>query len=297
VPAEPSGLAARTLLNGLARAGDRLVAVGQRGHALYSDDQGRTWIQASVPVSADLVAVTFPTAARGWAVGHDGVVLHSADRGVTWTRQLTGPAAEALGPDRSLLDVWFEDDASGFVVGAFNLVLHTADGGRTWERWSDRTENPEQLHLYAVRGVAGEVFVAGEKGLLLRLDRAAGRFRRLASPYPGTLFGLTGTPTAVIAFGLRGTVLRSTDRGATWRPVWTGSRLALTAGAVTEDRRLVLVTQEGHVLVSTDDGASFSTLPLERLAPASAVAAAGRGALALAGALGVSTQAVGTLSR
>src|SRR5438045_9105322 len=42
-PAASSALAARSLINGLARAGGRLVAVGQRGHVLVSDDEGRSW--------------------------------------------------------------------------------------------------------------------------------------------------------------------------------------------------------------------------------------------------------------
>jgi photosystem II stability/assembly factor-like uncharacterized protein len=46
-------------LLGAARAGERLVAVGQRGHILYSDDSGNAWQQAAVPVSADLNAVSF----------------------------------------------------------------------------------------------------------------------------------------------------------------------------------------------------------------------------------------------
>src|SRR6478736_739740 len=90
VPAARSPLAPRTLLNGLARSGDRLIAVGQRGHVLYSDDAGANWQQAEVPVSSDLVAVSFPSASSGWAVGHDGVILHTNDAGVTWSRQLDG---------------------------------------------------------------------------------------------------------------------------------------------------------------------------------------------------------------
>jgi len=39
--------------------GQRVVAVGQRGHVLFSDDTGKSWQQAEVPVSADLVAATF----------------------------------------------------------------------------------------------------------------------------------------------------------------------------------------------------------------------------------------------
>ncbi|NMF99957.2 YCF48-related protein, partial [Aromatoleum toluolicum] len=92
VPAMASELAARGLINGLALAGQRVVGVGQRGHVVYSDDQGQNWRQAKVPVSSDLVAVSFPTPQQGWAVGHDGVVLHSSDAGATWTKQLDGRA-------------------------------------------------------------------------------------------------------------------------------------------------------------------------------------------------------------
>ena len=95
-PALKSPLAQRALINGLARSGERLVAVGQRGHVLLSDDQGKSWRQAEVPVSSDLVAVAFPSADQGWAVGHDGVVLRSTDAGATWTRALDGRQAGAL---------------------------------------------------------------------------------------------------------------------------------------------------------------------------------------------------------
>src|SRR3546814_9158629 len=57
-PAITSALAEHGLINGLARAGKRLVAVGERGHILYSDDQANTWQQASVPVRSALTAVS-----------------------------------------------------------------------------------------------------------------------------------------------------------------------------------------------------------------------------------------------
>jgi photosystem II stability/assembly factor-like uncharacterized protein len=90
-PAASSALAARSLINGVARAGHRIVGVGQRGHIVFSDDGGKRWTQARVPVSADLVAVSFPSARQGWAVGHDGVVLHTSDAGATWVRQAACP--------------------------------------------------------------------------------------------------------------------------------------------------------------------------------------------------------------
>ena len=308
VASRSSPLAARSLLCGLARAGKRLVAVGQRGHILTSDDIGRTWQQADVPVSSDLLAVHFPTAEAGWAVGHDGVVLHSADAGRTWQRQLDGRAlgellaaaysqgsdakwfAEAKrfaaqGAENPLLDVCFQDARNGHVVGAFGLVLRTADGGKSWTPLLHATDNPKGLHLYAVRRIGDAVYIAGEQGTLLKWDGS--RFAALASPYAGTLFGLVGNERAVLAHGLRGNVVRSTDGGRSWAAVPTGVGVGLTASAVDALGRFVIVSHAGHVLVSSDDGASFVARPLERTVPAAAVVGGDAGMLVVAGPRGV----------
>jgi photosystem II stability/assembly factor-like uncharacterized protein len=322
-PAVKSPLASRSLLNGLGRADRRIVAVGQRGHVLFSDDSGKTWQQASVPVSSDLVAVSFPTATTGWAVGHDGVVLKSTDAGATWTRQLDGNAAGAAmvdyyargaakdadpkrfeaaaeeakrfaaqGSENPFLDVWFEDEKTGFVVGAFGLILRTADGGATWEPWLHAIDNPKSLHLYAVRAVGADVYVTGEQGLVLKLDRAAGRFRAVEVPYQGTLFGVTGNSRAVVVHGLRGTVLRSTDGGRSWQAVPTNLQVGLTASTVDASNRILIVSQSGHVLTSTDDGASFKAASIERPVPAAAVLALSRDAVVVAGPRGVQSQSL-----
>jgi photosystem II stability/assembly factor-like uncharacterized protein len=305
-PARESALAPNALLSGLARAGTRVVAVGQRGHVLTSDDAGKTWQPGQVPLSSDLVAVHFAGAGAGWAVGHDGVVLASQDGGRRWTRQLDGRGLggvlvkhytqlgdakwlaeakrfEAQGAENPLLDVWFDDANNGIVVGAFGLVLRTADGGATWEPLLHATDNPKALHLYAVRRVGGQLFIVGEQGLLLKHDQGSGRFVALTSPYPGTLFGVLGNDRAVLAYGLRGNVVRSTDRGSSWHSVPTGVQVGLTAGTLDERGRIVLVSQAGHVLVSADDGASFTPVKRERALPAAAVVSAAPGTLVLAG--------------
>ncbi len=95
-PALITPLASHVVLLGIARAGSRHVAVGERGIIVLSDDDGRSWRQAVVPVSVTLTAVTFPTAAQGWAVGHSGAILHSDDGGTHWTKQLDGFRAAQL---------------------------------------------------------------------------------------------------------------------------------------------------------------------------------------------------------
>lgn len=314
-PAEPSALAARRLLNAVAAAGRRLVAVGQRGHIVFSDDDGATWTQAAVPVSTDLTGVHFVSAQRGWAVGHGGVVLATADGGRSWARQLDG---RQIGPllaatyrehargalrrqleilaaptaDRSLLDVWFDDERSGFAVGAFNLILRTDDGGASWTPWLDRTENPKGLHLQAIRRAAGGLYVVGEQGLVLKLDPARRRFEARPAGYGGSFLGVTGAGRAVLAFGLRGTVVRSDDAGATWRRVPVGVDVALTGAAPIPHGRIALVAQSGQLLVSADGGESFRRVGLERAWPASAVVAAGADAVVLVGAMGARREAL-----
>jgi len=315
-PAVKSPLASRALLNGLASAGSRIVAVGQRGHILYSDDAGKSWRQAEVPVSSDLVAVSFPTATNGWAVGHDGVVLRTTDAGVTWTVQLDGlqvggvmvkyyqreAAAlaaddpkragllidearrfESQGAENPFLDVWFRDASKGFVVGAFGLVLHTTDGGAHWAPLMHALDNPKGLHLYSVRGIGSDIYISGEQGLLLKMERGDTRFRALELPYKGTLFGITGSTRSLVAYGLRGTVLRSTDGGRNWQQTPTGLQVGLTAGTLQDDGRIVIVSQAGHILSSTDDGASFKAASTERTVPAAAVVTPAKGTLVIAG--------------
>lgn len=331
-PAIKSQLASKTLYNGIALAGKRLVSVGQRGHIVYSDDGGKIWTQAVVPASSDLTAVTFPTPQQGWAVGHDGLVLHSGDGGATWSKQFDGRAAAQVmtshhkalkncsschdkmepskgmahgsesammddiksfiekGADKPFLDVWFENETTGFIVGAFNLIFRTTDGGKSWEPWFDRTENNKRLHMYAIRAVGQDVYICGEQGMVLKLDRLSGKFRALKVPYNGTFFGLTGKSGAVIAYGMRGNVFRSTNGGTSWQKIETGVPLGLTGSTVTMDGRIVLLSQAGHLLVSKDDGVSFTALKLVQPFPAAALVVQDKENLVLAGLNGMLKQ-------
>lgn len=280
-------------LNAVVQAGTRLIAAGPRGHIIYSDDEGKSWKQADVPVSSDLTALWFSSESSGWAVGHDGVVLHSDDAGAHWQLQLDGHRvdelmrthygrlaaagntdAEALlpeieqffsaGPDKPFLDVWFADEKEGFIVGAFNMIFHTADGGQSWEPWFERVDNPRRLHLYSIRGKGESIYIAGELGLVAVLDAHGQRFKALSGPYAGSFFGVQPVETGSVVFGMRGSAYHIAKDGVSWTKLETGVAGGLTGAVALDGNRLALVSTGGDLLVGSAEDGHFERLPALR---------------------------------
>ncbi|MGR6617054.1 WD40/YVTN/BNR-like repeat-containing protein [Pseudomonas rhodesiae] len=282
--------AAKGLMIDVVHAGKRLVAVGDRGHILYSDDQGATWAQAKVPTRQLLTAVFFVDDKHGWAVGHDAQILASTDGGATWTQQYQDLKREA-----PLLDVWFKDPSHGLAVGAYGALLETNDGGNTWEDVSDRLDNEDQFHLNAIAVIKDSgLFIVGEQGSMFRSSDDGQTWEKLEGPYEGSLFGVIGTaqPQTLLAYGLRGNLYRSTDFGSTWEQVELKAargalEFGLSGATLLEDGSLVVVGNGGSVVVSHDDGQTFSVFNRPDRISLSAVAAAGNGNLILAGQGGV----------
>lgn len=267
----------RAVLVGAALAGERIVAVGERGIVALSDDGAHHWRQAGVPTSVTLTAVRFADAKHGWAVGHGGTVLASNDGGERWTRRLdgrqaaqhvldaarTGGDARAVqdaerlvadGPDKPLLDVLLLGGQGLLVVGAYGLALASEDGGATWQSWMPRLPNPKGLHLYAARLRGQTLLLAGEQGLVLLSTDAGHSFRRVETPYKGSFFSaeLISEQEIVVA-GLRGTTLRSTDGGSSWTTVDVPIPATITATALAADGRLLAANQAGFVLALQGD--------------------------------------------
>jgi len=307
-PALPVAMVAKSMLLGAAQAGGRLVAVGERGIVALSDDAGRTWRQAQVPVSVTLTAVRFVDARQGFAVGHGGVVLATHDGGESWRKQLDGAQSAQLvlqaaqasgnpsavkeaerlvadGADKPLLDLHFFDARRGLVVGAYNQAFATVDGGQTWQVVSDRLDNPKGLHLYAIRSRGDTLVIAGEQGLVYRSDDAGRTFRRLATPYQGSFF-TAELPTAdeMVVAGLRGNVWRSIDRGVSWSKVEVRIPASFTASADRGERGLVLGNQSGALFAF--HGGQLTPLPGGTQPPLTAVLPLANGQLLALGRAG-----------
>lgn len=282
----------------IARAGDRLVVVGDRGFILYSDDRGQTWQQGSSPTGVLLTAVCFANDQIGWAVGHDAVVLGTRDGGQTWQQQYSDELDDASGDAASsedefaededvdiyaddydiyadegdislvdtsgapLLDVWCQSADRALAVGGYGYLLETSDGGSTWEKRMQRLDNPDGWHLYAISAVDGLphlLFIAGEQGTLFRSQDAGTTWEKIESPYHGSFFGITSAdPATLLVHGLQGNLWLSRDRGDSWTRVVTGLSSGVNAGTVLPDGTIVLVGNSGAMLLSRDKGSMVS---------------------------------------
>lgn len=261
----------RAVLLAMAKAGDRIVAVGERGIIALSDDGGARWRQAPCPVSVTLTMVRFVDAKNGVAVGHGGSVLMTADGGESWVLKLDGKRAGDLarkaaaspeaqkeadrlitdGPDKPFLDVVVWDARRMLAIGAYGLAFHTSDGGSSWTPWMSRLPNPKGLHWYVGRRQGDALLLAGEQGLIARSDDGGATFKPMASPYKGSWFvGEIQAGGALVLAGLRGNVWRSPDGGTSWSQVANPVPASITA----------MTTTEGGFLLASQAGSVFQLL-------------------------------------
>jgi photosystem II stability/assembly factor-like uncharacterized protein len=308
----------------IARINNRLVAAGERGLIIYSDDSGQHWTQAQVPVSVSLTALRFASQRDGWAIGNMGIVLHSTDGGVNWQRVFDGQQAAALaeqtaqqawdavkpdpnnadhplnllladaqrlvdeGADKPFLDLRLHADGSVLVVGAYGLAYTTSDSGKTWQAQMKNLPNPNGATYYGTAERQQEQYLFGEQGVLLRAATPDAAFAALTSPASGSLFGgLATRQGTLMLYGLRGKVYRSAQPGAPWTEVQTPVDASLIAGLQLADDTVLLLGSAGQIVASKDQGQRFTNLPLKTRFPFTGAAVAPDGTLIVTGTRGL----------
>ncbi len=236
-------LAEHSLLLDIDAHDNRLIAVGERGHVLVSDNDGRDWRQVRVPTRATLTAIYMLDGRRAWAVGHDAVILRSIDGGDSWQRVFHEPDQE-----RPLLDVWFADEHHGLAVGAYGYYLESSDGGRTWR---ERTIDEEDYHLNQLTADAdGRLFIAGEAGHVYFSDDDGEHWESLPAPYRGSFFSILADDRhGLFIAGLRGHLYRSEDSGKSWTPLPARTSAMITDLLEYDRETTVIVGLDGAVIV------------------------------------------------
>ena len=236
---------------------DRIVAVGDHGVVLLSDDQGVSFRQASsVPLSTPLTGVSFANANQGWAVGHWGAILSSNDGGDSW--QIQRLSSEE---DRPLFAVHFFNALQGVAVGLWSLVLTTDDGGKSWSEQPLQAPpgyNRADLNLMGLFADShGSLYATAERGQVLRSKDQGKSWQYLDTGYEGTLWtGAVMTDGSLLVGGQRGTLLHGSADGEHWQRVPLVSKSSITAITVS-GAEVVAVGLDGLMVRSLDGGRVF----------------------------------------
>jgi photosystem II stability/assembly factor-like uncharacterized protein len=190
--------------------------------------QGGSWtLVQSRPATSKYEDFAFPTATDGWLVSAVGDILHTADGGATWSVQ-----ASEKGRLRS---VDFLDAKRGF-AGTVNGVLYaTTDGGATWpditstlpratKGFCGMTHVGQRVHLVGkYTGGAADYFYSPDGGKTWTVTDLKDLAQGLVDvSFLDESVGLIGgmSATGQPGFG-PAVILRTTDGGRHWRPVFT----------------------------------------------------------------------------
>lgn len=310
---------AQAFLVAITNAGSRLVAVGAHGVIIYSDDDGVSWRQASVPVMVTLTAIAFADPRNGWAVGHYGVILHTSDGGATWQLQLDGMQANQLtmtaaqaavadhnnaagapfamkraaafvagGPDKPFLCLRVASANDVTVFGAYRLAMNTTDGGKHWSDWSLHIDDNLSHNLYAVTSTGSSVYLVGEMGLVFHSTDAGASYPEIQGPNSATYFGVLAlNDDSIFVYGVAGLAFASNDGGKTLQPISLGTSTNLVAGLTLKSGAIVIAAQDGRLFESVDNAKTFK--PMQTVIPmgVAGLAQARNGNIVIAGDHGI----------
>jgi xyloglucan-specific exo-beta-1,4-glucanase len=236
-------------------------------HLGISSDGGRTWYQGQEPggvTGGGTIAVGADASSMVWSPQGTGVYF-STTRGSSWTASSGVPTGAIVESDRVNPKTFF-----AYAGGKFYT---SKDGGATFTAGAASLPASGRAHFKAVPGVQGEVWFAGETGLLRSTDSGA-TFTKVASvgSAVNVAFGKAAPGAGHLAVFLVGTVggvtgvFRSDDTGTSWIRVNDDTHQYGNAGdALAGDPRVYgrvyLGTNGRGILYADRSGTNPSTPP------------------------------------
>lgn len=274
-PALMAPMAARTLLLSITQAGDRLVAVGEHGNIVYSDDHGKHWEQASVPVSTNLTAVTFVGSDLGWAVGHHGVILGTTDGGLTWELLFDGMQAgkqviEAAQARYEAAEAALENAAEDAAEDEKEAALERLDLAdlALGDALASIEFGPAQPLMDIWFGSETEGVAVGSYGQIFRTTDGGHTWtlwkHKIDNPNNYHFYGIKETDSGVLYLvGEQGGIFRSADNGENWTALnspYHGSFYGALTTTHADAEVLLVYGFNGHLYRSTDAGETWQQI-------------------------------------
>jgi photosystem II stability/assembly factor-like uncharacterized protein len=157
----------------------------------------------------------------------------------------------------------FVDDKNGWAVGHDSVILGTNDGGENWTLLYEAPDLEKPL-LDVVFFDTKNGLVTGAYGLIMRTHDGGKTWQDfMIGELDWHFNSILQVGEHVIIAGESGTLVRSSDQGATWTQLdspYVGSFFGVMARAIESGHQIIAYGLRGHAFVSNDLGDSWREL-------------------------------------
>ena len=234
-----------TPLASVSRAGaGRLVACGDFGAILLSEDLGLTWRGRSDEKFETLLDVAAITTETAVAVGAHGTMLFTSDGGEYWDPLPTTQS-------NTLNCVEFRDAVVGVAVGDNGTVLRTTNGGWAWEEMPSGTNQNLRDVGFTEDGL---VFVVGDGGTICYSRDAAQTWSPFEPPEVSSFNSVRfrNYKTGLVLSG--GWIHQTINGGFSWYSQTTDPWLGFTGVRFFDSLNACAIGYQGRTAWTSDAG-------------------------------------------
>lgn len=218
--------------------------------AMYrSTDGGEIWSEQPDEMFGSLFGIDYFPGGTGFTVGSSGAVLRTENSGSSWS-----PATPGI---IDIMGVDYVDPDTAICVGYHGLILRTTNGGEDWTLVDGGMTSDMLSVSFSLDGRG----IASGTGRTIAWTSDYGQSWMATSPslVPSTAYDaeIVDYPAAV-AVGDNGRIVRTSDGGAAWIIVASGTSATLRAVSFTTILDGTVVGLAGTILRTSDGGVTWN---------------------------------------
>ncbi|MFZ1728633.1 MAG: YCF48-related protein [Bacteroidota bacterium] len=170
----------------------------------------------------------------------------------------------------TLWDVTCTDSLRCYIVGDYGVIMYSTDGGESWtQKLSPNQRALRNIHFF--NDSTG--LISGFNGSCYRTKDRGNSWTECPVNVPTNFAGLSAVGNTVWLCGTGGVIVKSTDQGATWQTLNSGTDVAIDAISFADASNGWATSVQRKVLHTRDGGASWQEQKVEEFLPITTVCA------------------------
>lgn len=219
----------RSTLNSVSFADDkRGWAAGHWGIVLGTEDGGETWniLRKDTEVDQPLFSIHFKSPSEGIAVGLWSLMLTTKDGGKTWEKVQLSNAPGRNKADLNLMHIFPGRNGEYFIAAEQGTVLKSTGD---WQHWDYSPTGYKGTFWTGICLPSGRLLVAGLRGSLFSSNDGGHQWSQIDTGTKSSVTAIGSSGSKVMAVGLDGVTLESSDDAGSFVLKQRDDRLSLSA--------------------------------------------------------------------